>query len=75
MLSPQPSFDEIRSLFRPSDVEAMGFVFDLSSYDEVREYSAEIYARLSEGTMPCDGPWPGERIARFREWIDVGMPR
>jgi hypothetical protein len=52
----------------------MAFVFDLSSYDDVREYSEEIYARLADGTMPCDEPWPGERILRFRRWIDAGMP-
>jgi hypothetical protein len=69
-----PSFEDIRSLFRPTDVEAMAFVFDLSSYDDVREYSHEIYARLSDGTMPCDVPWPEERILRFRQWMDAGMP-
>jgi hypothetical protein len=70
----RPSFEAIRSFFRATDVEAMAFVFDLSSYDDVREYAEEIYARLDEGTMPCDGPWPGERVQRFRQWIDAGMP-
>jgi hypothetical protein len=61
-------------MFRPSDVEAMEFVFDLSSYDDVREYAEEIYTRLADGTMPCDRPWPKERIRRFGDWIAAGMP-
>jgi hypothetical protein len=52
----------------------MAFVFDLSSYDDVREYSHEIYARLADGSMPCDEPWPAERILRFQQWIEAGMP-
>ncbi len=64
----------IRPLFRDSDVEEMSFAFDLSSYDEVREHAAEIHARLAEGTMPCDAPWPEEHIEQFRQWMDAGMP-
>ncbi len=69
-----PSFADIRALFRPTDIAEMAFVFDLSSYDDVCEYSDEIYSRLAEGTMPCDEPWPGKRVQRFRRWIDAGMP-
>lgn len=74
MSSREPSFEGIRLLFRSSDIDAMAFVFDLASYEEVREYAVEIYSRVSDGTMPCDGPWPEERIRRFRDWIDAGMP-
>lgn len=71
-----PSFErDIRPLFRPEDVEEMSFAFDLSTYDEVRDHAEEIYTRLAEGTMPCDGPWPGDDIDRFRRWIDAEMPR
>jgi len=52
----------------------MDFVFDLTSYDDVRTYAEDIYDRLQEGTMPCDAPWPEERVRRFRDWIDVGAP-
>jgi hypothetical protein len=65
---------DIGPLFRPDDVDAMSFAFDLSSYDNVRENAEEIYARLVDGTMPCDGPWPEEDIERFRRWIDAAMP-
>ena len=70
-----PSFErDIRPLFRPQDISAMDFVFDLSSYDDVRTYAEDIYDRLEEGTMPCDAPWPPDRVRAFREWIDSGAP-
>ncbi len=68
-----PGFErDIRPLFRPGDVDAMSFAFNLGSYEDVRANAEEIYARLAEGSMPCDGGWPGEQIERFREWIDSG---
>ena len=70
-----PSFErDIRPLFRDDDVEAMSFAFDLRSHDDVRENAAEIAERLEDGSMPCDGEWPEERLKLFREWIAAGMP-
>jgi hypothetical protein len=66
--------EDIRPRFRDEDVESMSFAFDLASYDEVREHADEIYARLADGTMPCDEPWAQEDIQLFRAWIDAGMP-
>jgi hypothetical protein len=65
---------DIRPLFREEDVDSMQFAFDLSSWDDVREHAEEIHARLVEGTMPCDAPWPAQDIDRFRDWVDAGMP-
>jgi hypothetical protein len=65
---------EIRALFRPDDVNAMSWAFDLASYDDVTEYAEDIYERLADGSMPCDEPWPDEQVQRFRDWIDAGMP-
>jgi hypothetical protein len=71
-----PSFEQdIRPLFRPEDVETMSFAFDLSSYEEVSEHAEEIHARLADGSMPCDEPWPTERVEQFRSWIDSGLAR
>jgi hypothetical protein len=68
-----PSFDrDIQPLFREEDVDMMSFAFDLSSYDDVRESAEEIYARLADGSMPCDQAWPAEQVRRFRAWIDAG---
>jgi hypothetical protein len=63
---------DIRPLFRDRDVRSMSFAFDLSSYEDVRTNAEEIYARLADGSMPCDGSWPAEQVARFRTWIDSG---
>jgi hypothetical protein len=69
------SFDEnIKPLFRDMDRESMEFAFDLWSRDDVAEHSAEILDRLQDGSMPCDGAWPGEQIQAFKSWIDAGMP-
>jgi hypothetical protein len=65
---------DIRPLFREEDVDSMQFAFDLSSWDDVRQHAEEIHARLVEGTMPCDAPWPAQDIDRFRDWVDAGMP-
>jgi hypothetical protein len=63
---------DIRPLFRDRDLQAMAFAFDLSSYDEVREHASDIYSRLADGSMPCDGAWLAEDLRRFKAWIDGG---
>lgn len=69
-----PSFErDIRPLFREGDREAMEFAFDLHSYEDVRASAGEILARLEDGSMPCDGEWPEERVALFRAWMDAGL--
>jgi len=70
----RPSFSEIRSLFRPMDVESMEPFFDLSSYEEVRAHAEEIVLRLDDMTMPCDEPWPPDQVQLFKDWMDAGMP-
>jgi hypothetical protein len=65
---------DIRPLFRPEDIDEMSFAFDLSSYEDVRAHAEEIYARLADGSMPCDARWPVEYVERFRAWIDSGSP-
>ena len=65
---------DIRTLFRGDDVDAMSWAFDLGSYDDVRANAETIYERLADGSMPCDEPWPEERLQLFRDWIDAGTP-
>jgi hypothetical protein len=64
---------DIRPLFRDQDIDDMLFAFDLSKVEDVRANAPGIYERLSDGTMPCYGPWPDEQIAKFKEWMDGGM--
>jgi len=70
----QVTFEQdIRPLFRDSDIRAMSSSFDLSSYDDVRANAEAIQAQLAAGTMPCDGAWPPEDVARFQAWVDGGF--
>jgi hypothetical protein len=70
-----PSFArDIRPLFRESDRESMDFAFDLWDYHDVSAHAEDILERLTDGTMPCDGEWPEEQVARFRRWVEAGMP-
>lgn len=66
---------DIRPLFRDDfDILPMKDVgLDLSSYTDVKEQAANIYARLEDGSMPCDEPWPKSQVARFKQWMDEGM--
>jgi hypothetical protein len=74
--APKSFATDIRPLFRDGpDVDSMrGYGLDLSFYEEVKERAAEIYVRFEDGNMPCDEPWPPERLAIFRLWMDEAFP-
>ena len=75
MTTPATTFaNDIRFLFRESDRDAMEAWFDLWSWDDVRDNADEILERLEDGSMPCDDPWPAERITLFRRWLEAGCP-
>jgi hypothetical protein len=63
----------IKPLFRERDRQSMSFAFDLWSCDDVRAQAAGILTRLRDGSMPCDGAWPQDRIGVFQRWVDSGM--
>ena len=63
----------IKPLFRQRDRQSMSFAFDLWSFDDVRTRAAGILTRLQEGSMPCDGAWPAEKVEVFQRWTDTGM--
>ena len=65
--------NHIKPLFRKMDRESMSFVFDLWSLSDVQKHAPEILKRLDNGTMPCDGAWPKEKVDIFRRWLDSGM--
>jgi len=66
---------DIRPLFRDTpDVDSMkDYGLDLSSYAEVKARAKDIYSTLEDGSMPCDGAWPEDRVALFKRWMDEGM--
>ena len=64
----------IRNLFRDSDVKTMKrYGIDLSSFEDVKSHARDIYGRLVEGDMPCDGAWGPDALNTFKEWMDGGM--
>jgi truncated hemoglobin YjbI len=64
----------IKALFRSRDRASMQFVFDLWSYADVSVHADGILKRLRDGTMPCDGAGPQERIDVFARWLAAGKP-
>ena len=72
-----PGFEkDIKPLFREMpDRSSMLFVFDLHNYDHVKEHAIRILETLVDGSMPCTGRWPEERIQLFRNWIDTDFGR
>jgi CDGSH-type Zn-finger protein/truncated hemoglobin YjbI len=67
-------FDKhVKLLFRERDRKSMRFVFDLWEYDDVKANAPAILERLRDGTMPCDGAWPRDRVDAFERWVATGM--
>jgi hypothetical protein len=61
-------------MFRDVDIDTkQNYGLDLSSYAEMKNKVQSIYATLAEGTMPCDGAWPKDRVAILKRWMDEGM--
>lgn len=70
-----PSFAaHIKPLFRARDRRSMRFAFDLWAYDDVRDHAHAILGRIRDGSMPCDGAWPEERIAVLERWVEADFP-
>ncbi len=65
---------DIRPLFRQLDIQSMASRFDLRSYEAVKANASAIYARLADGSMPCDGAWSADQVARFERWMQEGYP-
>jgi hypothetical protein len=65
---------DIKPLFRASDRAAMAAAFDLWSPGDVQAHGAAILGRLRNGSMPCDGPWPADRVDLFERWLADGSP-
>jgi CDGSH-type Zn-finger protein/truncated hemoglobin YjbI len=63
----------IKALFRKHDRQSMKFAFDLWSYDDVKQNAHAILERVRNGSMPCDGAWPGEQVAALERWVTTGM--
>jgi hypothetical protein len=75
MPAPEVSFDaDIKPLFREKDRDSMQRAFDLWNFADVKSHAAAIAERLKNGSMPCDGAWPPDRVALFERWMEQGEP-
>ena len=63
---------DIEPLFRAKDRQSMLRHFDLGSYADVSARADRILERLQEGSMPCDGAWPPQRVDVFERWVRGG---
>jgi len=64
---------DIKPLFRQHDRQSMERAFDLWSLVDVRAHASDILERVKNGSMPCDGAWPPERVQIFERWVQSGM--
>jgi CDGSH-type Zn-finger protein/truncated hemoglobin YjbI/ferredoxin len=62
----------VKPLFRARDRDSMLFAFDLWALADVQAHAPDILDRLRNGTMPCDGGWPREKVDVFRRWTESG---
>jgi truncated hemoglobin YjbI len=62
----------IKPLFRQRDRQSMKAAFDLWSYDDVSGRADDILERLANGSMPCDGAWPAEKVQVVQRWVESG---
>jgi hypothetical protein len=71
--TPALSFErDIKPLFREKDRTSMSRAFDLWSATDVAAHGQAILARLQDGSMPCDGAWPADKVATFATWLNSG---
>jgi hypothetical protein len=76
--------DDIEGFFTQLDVGCMrnvsgGFVdppLDLGDYESVKKNAAKIYDAVLKKRMPRgDRPWPDEKVAAFKKWMDDNTPK
>jgi CDGSH-type Zn-finger protein/truncated hemoglobin YjbI len=66
------NFDaHIKPMFRLMDRNSMRFALDLWSENDVAKHGSAILERLNNGTMPCDGAWPKDKLAVFEKWLNA----
>ena len=68
---------DIRPLFRDGDIECMkpaGVHLDDAAWMSVQENAQKVLHAVTSGAMPPDAPWPKERVALLRPWINAGFP-
>lgn len=78
--TPAPGYAAtVQPLFTSVDREHMlrALHFDLWKYSDVKEWATRIYDSVHAHRMPPRGseataPWPDDKVALFKAWIDGG---
>jgi hypothetical protein len=68
---------DIRPLFREEDIDCMGSMgieLGNAAWMCVPANAQEVYRVVADGSMPPDEPWPADRVALFKQWMDAGCP-
>ena len=68
---------DIRPLFREEDIDCMGSMgiqLGNPAWMSVPANAQEVYRVVADGSMPPDDPWPADRVALFKQWMDAGCP-
>lgn len=63
---------DIRPLFTDVDVDHMKVMFDLSSYDDVKDNASDILSSVKAGRMPPGRRWSPDNVQKFQDWINGG---
>lgn len=69
---------DIRPLFRTGDLECMkgfGVELDDANWMCVPANAQSVYEAVENGSMPPDEPWPADKVALFKQWMDAGYPK
>lgn len=69
---------DIRPLFREGDVDCMkrfGVELDDAAWMCAAANAQSVYDCVADGSMPPGEPWPAERVALFKGWMDAGCPK
>ena len=68
---------DIRPLFREGDIDCMtpiGIALDDPAWMCVPANAQSVYAAVADSSMPPGEPWPEDRVALFKAWMDAGCP-
>ena len=68
---------DIRPLFRDGDARCMkpaGVLLDDPAWMCVPANAQKVLHAVASGKMPPDAPWPPDRVALFKQWMDAGCP-
>jgi hypothetical protein len=74
------TWNDIKGFFTQDDIDHMkgvtGNALDLSDCESVQHWAKQIYVAVSNQVMPPSPykPWPAEKVAKFKEWMDAGAP-